>query len=284
MSEKVINKRKFEVEIDGKKVEFAVVRPSHRVNQEGTKVYNRSFREAVDPSDGKPGALLRQKIEQVLRDQNLWDDKKQEEYERLVKTILAGEKKLAEGGIKMSEAKAIALEMRQARLEMRWLSTDRNRLDAMSAESQAEQARFNYYIAACTVYGDTGKPYFKDVDDYLSRTDDPVALPAAENMGKLLYNLEDDYEQKLPENKFLLKYKLADEKLRLIDSEGKFVDEKGRRVDEKGRLINEAGELVDAHGNLLTEEGEYKVEFKEFDDDLSPPSPAQIETEAKAEA
>lgn len=271
MSEKV-NKRTFEVEVDGKKTEFAVLRPNHRAVQQAELVYKRAFREAVQPPDGQKGAIVRQAVEAVMRDQNLWDDAKQSRYEELVKNILAGEKKLVSGGIKLSEARSIAIQMRRDRNELRQLSADRNELDAMTAEAQAENARFNYYVASCTVYGDTGKSYFKDVEDYLSRENDPVVLPAAQAMGKLIYGLEDDYEKKLAENKFLLKYKLVDEDLRLVDKDGKWVDSRGRRVDEKGRLINDDGELIDADGNLLTEDGEYKVEFKEFEDDVFAPA------------
>lgn len=274
MSEKVSNKRVFEVEVDGKKVEFAVVRPNNKVMAQGTLVYNRAFREAVQPADGKKGAIVRQGLDALLREQNLWDDAKQARYEELVKTLLDGEKKLAQGGIKLSEAKAVALAMRRARLEVRWLLQARNEYDEVTAEAQAEQARFNYFVAACTVYGESGERYFKDAEDYLSRENDPVVLPAATNMGKLLYNLDDEHQYKLPENKFLTKYKLVDDKLRLVDKDGKLVDELGRPVDDQGRLINSKGELIDADGNLLTEDGEYKVEFKEFEDDVFGPSPA----------
>jgi len=271
------NKKTFEVELDGKKVEIAVLRPNHKVMQQASLVYNREFRKAVEA-----GLLVRQKIEQVLREQNLWDDTKQKKYEELLKSLLNGEKKLAAGGIKLSEGRAIAIQMRKDRLELRLLTAERNELDQHTAEAQAEQARFNYLVAACTVYGDTGKPYFKDADDYLSREGDPVVLPAAQNMGKLIYGLEDDYEHKLPENKFLLKYGFCREKdLHLVrKSDGRLIDMEGRLVDEKGRLVNEEGQLIDTEGNLLTENGEYKVEFTEFIDDVSQTTPAEAEAEA----
>lgn len=265
-----MNKRVFEVEVDGKPVKLAVVRPSHRVVDQGQLVYNRAFREAVTPSDGKPGALVRQKVEEVLREQNLWDDAKQARYRELADAVNKGELKLAMGansGLTKLQCRDLALKMARDRAEIRRLTADRNRLDEVTAEARAEQARFNHYVAACTVYEESGSPYFRDAEDYLSREDDPAVLPAASNLGRLIYGLDDDYEKKLPENRFLLKYKFVDEQLRLVDKDGKFVDERGRPVDGRGRLVNERGELVDADGNLLTEDGEYKVEFREFDDE-----------------
>lgn len=255
-------KKTFEVELNGEKVVMAVVKPSHKVMQQATLVYNREFRKAVEA-----GLLVRGKIEQVMREQNLWDDAKQSRHEQLVANLLSNEMKLAKGGIKLSEAKAIALQMRRDRMELRLLTAERDELDQHTAEAQAVQARFNFLVSTCTVYNDTGKAYYKDVDDYLSREDDPVSLPAAQAMGKIIYNLEDDYEQKLPESKFLIKHNFADEKGRLVDKQGRLIDEDGRLIDEKGRWINERGELVDRDGNPITEDGEYKVDFVPFIDD-----------------
>lgn len=264
------NKKTFKIEVDGKEVEIAVLRPNHRVLHKAALVYNRAFREAVSPEDGKPGALVRPKIEQVMREQKLWDDEKQEAYAKLVSSLLNGEKRLAAGGIKLSEAYQVAKQMIIDRAALRRLTSERNELDNMTAEAQAEQARFNYLVAACTVYGDTGAQYFSDVDDYLSRDNDPATLQAAQNLGKLYYGLEDDFEKKLPEWKFLLKYGFCDEDLRLIrKSDGRYVDLEDRLVDKQGRLVNEANELIDAEGNLLTEDGEYKVEFCEFVNDVA---------------
>jgi hypothetical protein len=274
--QKVVNKKVFQVELDGKPVEFAVQRPNHKVSQQATLVYNRAMREAIEAK-----LMLRAKIDQVMREQNLWDDTKQAKFDELVKELLGGEKKLAGGNIKLSQARDIAIQMRRARAELNLLRAERDELDRHTAESQAEQARFNYLVATCTVYGESGTSYYKDADDYLSRTDDPVALPAAQNLGRLIYGLDDDFAKKLPENKFLVKYGFVNDKLHLVrKKDGRLIDGDGRLVDDKGRLVDEQGQLVDRDGNLLTEDGEYKVEFVEFIDDVTPTSPADEATAA----
>lgn len=265
------NKKTFGVEVNGKETAFAVLRPNNKVQQQGQLVYNRAFREAVKPSDGKPGAIVRAALEGVLRDQKLWDDAKQARWEELNKKLLDGTKKLQAGGVKLSEARALAIEMRATRWGIRQLLQDRNSLDLNTAEAQAEQARFNYFVAACTVYADTGKPYWKDEDDYLSSAADGVSAKAPSLLGNLLYNLEDNYEANLPENKFLIKYKFSNKELDLLDKQGRRIDEKGRLIDEKGRFVNEAGEYVDVDGSPVTEEGEYKVDAKPFLDDDGKP-------------
>jgi hypothetical protein len=164
------------------------------------------------------------------------------------------------------------LDMRQAREDLKALLVGRNELDQHTAEAYAEQARFNYLVSACTVYGETGEPYFKGVDDYLTG-DDPTSGRAAHEFGRLYYGLDDDFAKKLPENAFGLKYRLLDDDLRLVDRRGRLVDPRGRLVDKDGRLVNERGELVAADGTPLAEDGSFKVDFVEFEDDLSPAQP-----------
>jgi hypothetical protein len=272
-----VNKKTFEVE----QVKLAVLRPTLKVTQEAQLVYNRAFRTAVSPPDGQKGALVRAKVEQVLREQNLWNEDKQAQYDGLMKRLLGGEKKLAMGGnagLTKQGGREVAIDMMKARAGLRSLNAERNALDEHTAESQALQARFNYLVSACTVYGDTGKSYYSSVEDYLGRESDPVAGPAANALGKLIYDLDDDYEQKLPEVKFLIRYGFADEKGRLIRADKKLIDWEGNLIDEKGRRVNEKGELIDLEGTPLTEEGEYKVEFKEFLDEAeASPPPGQAE-------
>jgi hypothetical protein len=261
------NKKLVEVEVEGQKVNLAVLRPNHRVQQKSQQIHNKAFREAVES-----GAIVRARIEAVMREQKLWDDAKQANYEQVMGSLLDAEKKLAKGGIKLKEARDVAVQMRRDRVQLRFLSSDRNQLDQNTAEAQAENARFNFLVSACTVFADTGKSYYQDFDDYQARESDPVAALAANALGKMIYGLEDNFEHKLPENKFLVQYGFADEKLHLIDPKTKhLVDDRGRAVDDKGRLVNDKGELVDAEGNLLTEEGDYKFEFTPFLDEEDKP-------------
>lgn len=260
------NKKTFEVKLNDKDTKFAVKRPDNKTRQAGQQYYNKAFRNAIES-----GAIVRARIEQVMRDQNLWDDIRQKEYQETTKRLLGNELKLSKGGIKMNEARELALQMRADRWKLREMNYDRNQLDLHTAEAQAENDRFNFFVSACTLYADTGKPYYKDTEDYLNREDDPVGPTAAANLSKMLYGLDDKFEHKLPENRFLLKYKFVDDDLRLVDKQGNWVDAEGRRINKEGRLINDQGQLVDVDGNLLTEDGEYKVEFTPFLDDEGNP-------------
>jgi hypothetical protein len=83
----------------------------------------------------------------------------------------------------------------------------------------------------------------------------------------MLYGLDQDWEAKLPENKFLKEYEFVDDKLRLVNKEGHYITTDGKRVDENFRYIDEEGNFVDEDGNRIDEDGLPVVESKPFLDD-----------------
>ena len=271
--------RTFTVSINNKETVLLIKSPSLADQREATKVYNTAFSDAL-----KAKAIVRAKLDDLLVEQGLWDDKKQFDFSALQTKILENERKLAKGGISLQEARKIALDMKKDREDLRDLIAVKTNLDTHTAEGQADNARFNYLVSACAVYNDTKKPYFESYDDYLNKTSDPVAILAAQNLAGMLYGLENNYEEKLPENKFLKQYKFVDDKLRLINKEGKLIDQENRLINEEGRFINEKGEFVDKNGNPVSDNGDYVVEFKPFLDDGGNPinlEPQSIETKAE---
>lgn len=258
--------RTFKADVSGKENTFLIRSPSLQDQREATKVYNQTFSEAL-----KARAVVRAKLDDILVEQGLWDANKQAQFTRYQSDILDGEKKLAKGGISLSEAKQVALDMRKNRAELRDLIAVKTNLDTHTAEGQADNARFNYLVSVCTVYNDSKEQYFKSYEEYLNRSSDPIAILAAQNLAGMLYGLENDYEEKLPENKFLKQYKFVDDRLRLVNKDGKLVDEKGRLVDDNGRFINDKGQFIDKDGNLVDLDGDYVVEFKPFLDDEGKP-------------
>ena len=265
----------FTHEINGTLKKFTVVIPASGEQKEASKVYNTAFSEAIQSK-----ALVRAKLDDVLTEQGLWDDNKQKEFSDLQNSILEGERRLAKGGIQLSEAKDVAIKMKKDRADLRDLISVKTNLDTHTAEGQADNARFNYLVSCCLVYSDTKEPYFKGYQDYLNKASDPVSILAAQHLASMIYGLESDYEEKLPENKFLVRYKFVNEKLKLINKNGKLVDEEGKLVDENGRFINDSGEFIDKEGNVVDVRGDYLFEFQPFLDDQGKPivesSPAKI--------
>lgn len=256
-----------------KEIELAVRIPTAVEKQRGRRVHAKAWRDGVEA-----GAIMRDALDRYLRDQKLWDDLRQKEYDRLRNSILDGERRIRMGGnagLTKKQARELALQISDWRDELANLVTERNRVDANTADALADQEQFNYFVATCTVYNDTGKPYFTvngldpSVEVYTDKATEKVGFDAATKFAEIWYGTDDDAAEKLPEKKFLKEYGFTDEKGRLIDRQGRLVDRKGRLIDENGRFINENGEYVDADGQRVDDEGQYVVEFAPFlkDDD-----------------
>jgi hypothetical protein len=276
----------FSLFVDGKDQEFLIKSPTLSDQREAQKVYNQAFSDAV-----KSGCIVRARMDDLLKEQGLWDDNKQQRLNTLQQKLMDNEKVLSKGGISIKSAKDVAISMKKIREEIRELISVRTNLDNHTAEGQADNARFNYLIASCLVYNITKEKYFKNYEEYLARAAEPVAIKSAQVLANMLYGLDNDYEKKLPENKFLIKYKFVNDDLRFVNKEGKLVDSEGRLVDSEGRFINDEGKYVDKDGNLVDENGDYISDFRPFLDDDGKPiveetgdtkadEPTNIETKA----
>ena len=251
---------------DGNNVTIDVLRPTAAHLRTAQMEYNRAFRDALES-----GALLRQKLDQYMTSQGLWNEEKEKKYQEINKEILDLERRLKGGGIKLKTAKRLAIRMREKRDEFRDLISERTAMDGNTAEGQADKARFNSLLIQCLVEEETDDPLFSSLESYDKKAAEPYVITGAGQLAQMMYNLDPEYDNNLPENKFLRDYKFADEKNRLINDGGNLVDEDGRLIDDEGRFVNEKGEYVDIEGNLIDKEGEYLVEQKPFlDDDGNP--------------
>jgi hypothetical protein len=250
---------------DGEEKVVYVVSPSPSANREAQMEYNRAFKDAI-----QSGALLKQKLQAVMEEQDVWSEEKQKRYDSILEEVMKKELSLKKGGIKLNEAKKIALSMRELRIEFRELIAERNSMDSNTAEGQADNARFSYLAYACLV-DEEGKKVFNNFDHYKDNENEPFVIESARELAQLLYGLDPDYENNLSENKFLQDYDFVDKELRWIDKEGRYTDIDGKLIDEDGRYIDEEGNFIDMQGNKVTKDGELDGGFSPFLDDKGKP-------------
>lgn len=249
-------------------VEYAIIKPTTKKNEDASMEYNRVFSKAL-----QSGALLRETLDKYMRKQNLWDDDKELQYAEIFARIGEKEESLKSGGIKLSEAKNIALSMKTDRAELQNLIAEKNVLDQNTAQGQAENARFNYLLVVCLVYNDNGLCVFDSVDDFDAVAEEAeegqenVALLSAQKFAAYYYGVDDDFERNLTENKFLKQYGFVNDDLDLVNEEGNLVDFEGRLIDSDGRFIDEKGNFIDYKGNPVDEVGQPLTETKPFLDD-----------------
>ena len=255
---------------NGSTVTCVVKQPSPKDYREAQLAYNKALREALDS-----GAMLRQRLQEVLVQQNIWSEERQKEYDDVVKQIHTNEDLLNVGGFKLSDAYGVALKTRELRNKFRYLISERQSYEADCAEGQADNARFNFLVTKCVFKEDGTTKVWSSVEDYDQNGSDEWAVRAASKLAEIMYNLDSEYDTNLVENKFLVKYKFARKDLRLVNKDGHLVDANGKLINEDGRFVSyrEDGSqyFVDRDGNEVNDQGEKVVKFSPFlDDDGSP--------------
>jgi len=251
---------------DGSKVEIVVKKPNASVINQAQKIGAKVWTESV-----REGLFTKLSLDKFMRDNGIWDDSKEEEKENIVENIKLLERQIALGvdgkKLKVSEGKRKAIELIGLRNNLRSLLSEKINLESNTAEGLADNAKFNFLVACCTFDVNDQKIY-KNIDDYNNNSDDEVAFAAAAALGQMMYSLDSNYEEELPENQFLKKFNLVDDDLSLVDKDGHRIDVDGTLVNDKGWLVNSDGQRIDREGNLLNENGQILLQA-DYEDDVS---------------
>lgn len=188
-------------------VKLVVVPEDYRVSQQLKTEYAVAFRRAITM-----GVATRASMMELLKREGVWTDV--EEQKLIRKTLEAS---LLEEALRMAteegddtKAKETALELVSVRGDVYELVQIKHLPLEHTAESIAEDVRLDVYITLCTKYADSGKPYFKDMQDFLNRrTDKDVEKIYDAVVTKLS---EDNVElmRKLPENQWLMDHNYID--------------------------------------------------------------------------
>jgi hypothetical protein len=248
-----------------KEVSLDVVQPNLKQAEDAQLYRNKCFRKYISAESQAP---LRAEVNRILKDRGVWNEEKEAAYKKLSEEMEGMIAKLWKGG-KLLDCRKLAIDIGKKRLELTNMRYERNALDANTAEAQADQAMFSWYVANCTLYTDSGELFFApSVEDngttikpsvkvYLEQANTRVAIEAARQFGMLQYGLEPDFEKKNPENIFLLKYKFVNDKLQLINRDGHLVDENFDLVDDTGWHVDANEVKVDSAGNKYDKDGNF---------------------------
>jgi len=251
---------KKEFEVGGKK--YNVVTPSPKVIQEASVTYSVELANCL-----KRGVQSKSQVLKFLSENGVWDSKKDKEESDIRKELDDLEVKICRGGRQsLKTGRENALKMRDLRRRLTTLISERQSYESNSAESLADNARFDFLVASCT-FNENGTRVYQSYQSYVDNAQDDIAYAAASNLASIMYGLDEDYNKKLTENVFLSKYNLVDDQLRLIDKEGNLVDREYRKINDKGHYINEKGERIDINGNRLDEDGSYLIETEFYDEE-----------------
>lgn len=214
-------------------VKLFVKRPSATDRNEAVLVRAARIAEAI-----KGGVLLKAQVSKFLRDAKMVTDEEEARWVELNDLMIKNRAIIKKGGVKKSEGRRLALEIKNAIDERMDLLSLRHSVEDATAEALGEQAHFNCLVSRCTFWAEgkyEGQPYYtKGLVDYLERSDDQAAYDAAQN----LYNLSNQSDEvttaKSPEDDFLHRYGFVNDDGDLIDKDGNLVDQEGNLIDTKG--------------------------------------------------
>ena len=255
------------VEEDGEErtVKIVVKRPPSDLMSKAQRVAAKAWTDCV-----RDGIMTKKELAKFMRQQGIWDKQKDSEQDQITKDIVALEKKLYLGKnsqktMKASDAKGIAIEMRQKRAELRELISERMALESNTADALSDNSRFDFLVANST-YDTDGELVYKTLDDYTSQSDSEIAFAAANALAQMMYSIDKDFEANLPENKFLKEFNFVNDDLSLVNDKGETVDLDGHRINNLGQYVDDNGSRIDKDGNKLDEDGNYVSPLKYVDD------------------
>jgi len=267
--------REVEVKLeDGTAKKVLVKKPSNKLLSDaqllGAKVWTNCTRD---------GIMTKKELEIFMRNRNIWDAEKDQQQQSLVDSIANLERELAlgtDGKLTKKRGKEIAISMRRLRLMLRNLISERLSLEQNTAEALSENAKFDFLVANCVYLEDGNTKVYNSLEDYSAKADDEVAYAAANALAQMMYSIDKEFEEKLPENKFLKKFNFVNGDLSLVDAENNLVDIDGKRIDNEGYYLNEDGNRVDMEGHILDADGALAFQAEYVDEE-----PESVSTEVK---
>ena len=264
--------KKVTVKINGEERVVEVCKPTPKIDAEGNMASSKVFAKLVKEKDeeGKPAYVLRSQLNTYLADIGIYSDDDINDINTFGERIKELEELLSKGGKKKSEGREAAIELRKLRYAMYTLLMRQTQFDKNTVEHFADNARMNYLVTKCICF-EGGAPIWTSVDDYESDSylQDMLAEPIGVLAG-MISQYDPEFENNLPENKFLKKYKFCDDKYRLINKDGHLVDTAGNLIDEDGNQVNKVVE-VESVGEFLDDEGD--VVSPEAQDGVVPSEP-----------
>ncbi len=253
---------KIDFEFDGK--QYSVRKPRSADYKQANKVYNSTFKEALDAK-----SLLKAELDLELEKRGLWSKELEQEREALYKELADAELELAKGG-KISHLKDVAFAIAEIRQKIKKMSMVAIEMESMTAEGQADNAKFTALLAVC-IQDENGNQLYKTYDEYIEKSSFEFSLVAGQKFGQLIHGIDGDFEKKRPENEFLLKFKFVNENLERINKDGHLIDDQGRLINKEYQYVNDKEETVDKYGRRVDADGKLIVDFAGYTDDEGNP-------------
>lgn len=249
---------------NGKEVELGIRKIAVEEWEESDRVFSAKIAELASVKNGMK-VLSRQQLHNFFKENGIWTESDQAKADAINKEISALLKKLknSNGKMTVNQGREVCVEIIKKREELAEISQKRQHLDHITLESMAEQEKINYLVYISTVYKDSGKNYWLSFEDMKNDRESVAYEHAARLLIEDIYGYDPHFEKNLPENKWLLKYGLRNEKMEFVDRKT------GERVDIEGKKESEVVEEIKEKLDALV--GEIQEENPFLDDETNEP-------------
>lgn len=188
----------------GNEVNLRFVKPNQKVLLDGNFVSKQAFSKAL-----RSGILTHDEALRIMKENGLWTDADEKKNSELRQQIRELEETLSNGKPSKEDGLAKVGKLKELRAELSSLNSKFTTITDNTAETIATDAKLQYWAANCTVYHDSGKRVFKNLDDFLERGEEEIAHNSFTEA--MLANYEysfgikmpTDFVSELPENKWL---------------------------------------------------------------------------------
>lgn len=256
------SKNDFNIVVDDEKISLTLKQLDQKDLEAADREHASKIAELIR-SGGNKDLLFRQELDDYLRKMGVWSQEDDKEINRLQKQVAELIGKLKKGGIKLSEGRNIAIKISEKRQEMIRIRSKRQIFDDRTIESLADEARIDFLVFSAVVHKEDGQRYWDTLDDLKK---DKYSEPYQKGLSfvyEKVFGYDNKFEQRLPENKWLKKYKFVDDELNLTDRKT------GEFVDKDGNFVNEQMEELQEQYEILT--GDISEETPFIDDDTNTP-------------
>lgn len=223
---------------EGKDVVVKFVRPNQKVLSEADFFYRQQFSRAI-----RNGIMTNAEALQIMKTQGLWTDEQEKQSSDLRKQIREVEEKFSDPSLSNEDGLKLVEEIKKLREDLSDLNNRFSSITDNTAESMASEYRTQFYAANCVVYNNTGKKVFKDLEDFLTRVNEPIAIDAYRE--SMIANFEQalgisvgsDLTADLAENKWIADRKIgaAKETEEVLETVAESVVEDEEPVKKRGR-------------------------------------------------
>lgn len=193
----------------GTEVTLKLNKPSHKVSTDANFVYSQTFSKAI-----RNGIMTNAEAFDIVKKNGIWSDDDEARAKELRDKIKDLETAFESAELSNEQGMDKVKEIKALRSDLANLNSKINSVTDNTAETMANDSKNQFIAAMCTVDSTTGKKVFKDLDDFLLRSSEKIAIDSfteailANYEAALGVKLSADMTSDLPENKWLSQRKL----------------------------------------------------------------------------